>query len=132
MRRRLAYFSFSSHFFCCFFLFTLFFLLKVNVKVNGETVPFNMKIGDAGEAFFVFETNDDEDVPEHLITSPLLSATQSTAGQESENENENGFFGSDGEPGRADIGVGKKANGNAEKVGDVVSGYVGYEERKII
>lgn len=32
-----------------------------------------MKIGDAGEAFFVFET--DEDVPEELITSPLLQAT---------------------------------------------------------
>lgn len=29
-----------------------------------------MKIGEAGEAFFVFET--DEDVPEDLITSPIL------------------------------------------------------------
>lgn len=33
-----------------------------------------MKIGDAGEAFFVFET--DEDVPEELVTSPLLEATK--------------------------------------------------------
>jgi phosphatidate phosphatase LPIN len=32
-----------------------------------------MKIGDAGEAFFVFET--DEDVPDELITSPLLQPT---------------------------------------------------------
>ncbi|KAF8507837.1 LNS2-domain-containing protein [Hysterangium stoloniferum] len=43
---------------------------KVNVLVNGHPIPFDMKIGDAGEAFFVFET--DEDVPEELITSPLL------------------------------------------------------------
>jgi phosphatidate phosphatase LPIN len=33
-----------------------------------------MKIGEAGEAFFVFET--EEDVPEDLITSPLLEATR--------------------------------------------------------
>jgi len=32
-----------------------------------------MKIGEAGEAFFVFET--DEDVPEDLMTSPILQAT---------------------------------------------------------
>ncbi|KAG2069318.1 LNS2-domain-containing protein [Suillus decipiens] len=46
---------------------------KVNVSVNGSLIPFNMKIGDAGEAFFVFET--DEDIPEDLVTSPLLSPT---------------------------------------------------------
>lgn len=33
-----------------------------------------MKIGEAGEAFFVFET--DEDVPDNLVTSPVLTATQ--------------------------------------------------------
>lgn len=32
-----------------------------------------MKIGEAGEAFFIFET--EADVPEDLITSPLLEAT---------------------------------------------------------
>jgi hypothetical protein len=37
-------------------------------------VPFNMKVGEAGEAFFVFET--DSDVPDDLITSPLLEPTQ--------------------------------------------------------
>ncbi|KAL5487690.1 NED1 [Sanghuangporus weigelae] len=47
---------------------------KVKVMVNGREIPFNMKIGDAGEAFFVFET--DSDVPEDLITSPLLEATR--------------------------------------------------------
>ncbi|EJD01525.1 LNS2-domain-containing protein [Fomitiporia mediterranea MF3/22] len=47
---------------------------KVKVMVNGHEIPFNMKIGDAGEAFFVFET--DDDVPEDLITSPILEATR--------------------------------------------------------
>jgi hypothetical protein len=45
-------------------------LIQVSVFVNGKPIPFNMKIGEAGEAFFVFET--DEDVPEELMTSPLL------------------------------------------------------------
>jgi len=44
------------------------------IQVNGESIPYHMKIGDAGEAFFVFEA--DQDVPEDLITSPLLEATQ--------------------------------------------------------
>ncbi|KAJ3996940.1 nuclear elongation and deformation protein 1 [Lentinula boryana] len=43
---------------------------KVTVSVNGHPIPFDMKIGEAGEAFFIFET--DDDVPEDLITSPLL------------------------------------------------------------
>ena len=37
-------------------------------------MPFNMKIGEAGEAFFIFET--DSDVPDDLITSPLLEPTE--------------------------------------------------------
>ena len=41
---------------------------------NIQPIPFNMKIGEAGEAFFVFET--DEDVPEDLITSPILLPTK--------------------------------------------------------
>ncbi|THH19909.1 hypothetical protein EW146_g1340 [Bondarzewia mesenterica] len=47
---------------------------KVNVSVNGKPIPFKMKIGDAGEAFFIFET--EGDVPDDLITSPLLEATK--------------------------------------------------------
>lgn len=39
-----------------------------------------MKIGDAGEAFFVFET--EEDIPEDLVTSPILSATKTTPQEE--------------------------------------------------
>ena len=46
----------------------------VTVLVNGKTIPYSMKIGDAGEAFFVFET--DEDVPEELMTSPILGPTK--------------------------------------------------------
>ncbi|KAI0057546.1 LNS2-domain-containing protein [Artomyces pyxidatus] len=47
---------------------------KVNVSINGKPIPFHMKIGEAGEAFFLFET--EGDVPEELITSPLLEATK--------------------------------------------------------
>ncbi|OCH86228.1 LNS2-domain-containing protein [Obba rivulosa] len=47
---------------------------KVNMFVNGNPVPFPMKIGEAGEAFFVFET--DEDIPQDLVTSPVLEATK--------------------------------------------------------
>lgn len=47
---------------------------QVNVSVNGNPIPFNMKIGEAGEAFFVFET--DAEVPEDLITSPILDAVR--------------------------------------------------------
>ncbi|KIM65272.1 hypothetical protein SCLCIDRAFT_113141 [Scleroderma citrinum Foug A] len=49
---------------------------RVNIFVNDILIPFNMKIGDAGEAFFVFET--DEDIPDDLATSPLLTATLAT------------------------------------------------------
>jgi phosphatidate phosphatase LPIN len=44
----------------------------VRIIVNGEPVPFAMKVGDAGEAFFVFET--EHEVPEEFQTSPLISA----------------------------------------------------------
>lgn len=47
---------------------------KVTLTVNSNPVPFFMKVGEAGEAFFVVET--EEDVPEELLTSPLLGATE--------------------------------------------------------
>lgn len=37
-----------------------------------------MKVGEAGEAFFVVET--DAEVPEELQTSPVMSATQVSLG----------------------------------------------------
>lgn len=49
-------------------------MAQVTVTVNGKPIPFNMKIGEAGEAFFVFET--DDDVPADLITSPILQPTR--------------------------------------------------------
>jgi len=66
---------------------------KVNVFVNGNPIPFNMKIGEAGEAFFVFET--DDDVPEDLITSPII---QPTIPDEHEEPVDNVRFGAKEEP----------------------------------
>ncbi|KAK9466469.1 Lipin/Ned1/Smp2-domain-containing protein [Lipomyces arxii] len=50
---------------------------KVEFSVNNKKVDFAMKLGDGGEAFFVFET--DIDVPSDLLTSPVLSPSTSTA-----------------------------------------------------
>ena len=48
---------------------------KVEFKVNGDVQPYAMKLGDGGEAFFVFETSND--IPEALQTSPLISPASS-------------------------------------------------------
>lgn len=50
---------------------------KVEFRVNGVKQDFSMKLGDGGEAFFVFETT--EDVPAALQTSPIVSPTSSPA-----------------------------------------------------
>ncbi|KPI38937.1 Nuclear elongation and deformation protein 1 [Cyphellophora attinorum] len=44
---------------------------RVEFKVNGVRQDYDMKLGDGGEAFFVFETAGD--IPEALQTSPLSS-----------------------------------------------------------
>ena len=44
-------------------------------KVNGIKQDYAMKLGDAGEAFFVFETTDE--IPASLQTSPLVSPASS-------------------------------------------------------
>lgn len=44
---------------------------KVTVKINGTEVPFVMKVGETGEAYFVFET--EGDVPADLQTSPIAN-----------------------------------------------------------
>ena len=82
--------------------------LQVNVSVNGKLIPFNMKIGDAGEAFFVFET--EGEVPDDLITSPLLEPTK--PGEASTHVDEGSRFGAkdtyrdaDGAPQRAEEAV---------------------------
>lgn len=43
--------------------------LQVRLEVNGNEAPFFMKVGETGEAFFVFETAGD--VPDDMQTSPL-------------------------------------------------------------
>jgi phosphatidate phosphatase LPIN len=48
---------------------------KVEFRVNGVKQEFPIKLGEGGEAFFVFETR--ESVPEALQTSPLVSPAQS-------------------------------------------------------
>ncbi|MCJ1420664.1 hypothetical protein MMC32_007023 [Xylographa parallela] len=48
---------------------------KVEFKVNNVKQNYAMKLGEGGEAFFVFETSDD--IPESLQTSPIISPTTS-------------------------------------------------------
>ncbi|KAJ8410266.1 hypothetical protein AAFF_G00202470 [Aldrovandia affinis] len=46
----------------------------VDIEINGEPVSLHMKLGENGEAFFVKETeNDQEVVPSYLATSPIMS-----------------------------------------------------------
>ncbi|ROL45006.1 Phosphatidate phosphatase LPIN1 [Anabarilius grahami] len=46
----------------------------VDIEINGEPVSLQMKLGENGEAFFVKETESDEEmVPSHLATSPIIS-----------------------------------------------------------
>ncbi|XP_010017866.1 PREDICTED: phosphatidate phosphatase LPIN1 isoform X1 [Nestor notabilis] len=46
----------------------------VDIEINGEAVDLHMKLGDNGEAFFVQEMdNDQEVIPHHLSTSPIMS-----------------------------------------------------------
>src|SRR5436190_23719369 len=49
--------------------------LQVEFRVNGEKVDFPMKLGEGGEAFFVFQT--EGDIPEYMQTSPIVSPYQS-------------------------------------------------------
>ncbi|KAM5156715.1 phosphatidate phosphatase LPIN2 isoform 2-T2 [Mantella aurantiaca] len=44
----------------------------IDIEINGEPVDLHMKLGDNGEAFFVQETEDENDqVPAYLATSPI-------------------------------------------------------------
>uniref|UniRef100_A0A7N8XTF1 phosphatidate phosphatase n=1 Tax=Mastacembelus armatus TaxID=205130 RepID=A0A7N8XTF1_9TELE len=47
----------------------------IDIEINGEPVDLHMKLGDNGEAFFVQETEQqNEIVPAHLVTSPIPTA----------------------------------------------------------
>ncbi|KAL7939613.1 LNS2 domain-containing protein [Trichoderma chlorosporum] len=48
---------------------------KVEFRINGNKQPYSMKLGEGGEAFFVFETSDS--IPESMQTSPLVSPASS-------------------------------------------------------
>lgn len=48
---------------------------KVEFQVNNVKQDYAMKLGEGGEAFFVFETTDD--IPESMQTSPLVSPASS-------------------------------------------------------
>ncbi|KAB8260528.1 Lipin/Ned1/Smp2-domain-containing protein [Aspergillus pseudonomiae] len=56
---------------------------KVEFKVNGLKQNYSMKLGEGGEAFFVFETSDE--IPASLQTSPLVSPTGSPRTRSEEN-----------------------------------------------
>ncbi|KAM9355583.1 phosphatidate phosphatase LPIN1 [Pholidichthys leucotaenia] len=56
----------------------------VDMEINGEPVDLHMKLGDNGEAFFVQETeNDQEVVPSYLATSPIMSDGPTMMGKSS-------------------------------------------------
>jgi len=48
---------------------------KVEFRVNGQKQDYAMKLGEGGEAFFVFETQ--HDIPASMQTSPLVSPASS-------------------------------------------------------
>lgn len=48
---------------------------KVEFRVNGVKQDYAMKLGDGGEAFFVFETTDT--IPQSMQTSPIVSPASS-------------------------------------------------------
>lgn len=52
--------------------------VTLHLNSNPEPLPFVMKVGNEGEAFFVFETDaDDPNIPPEMVTSPVLSAASS-------------------------------------------------------
>ncbi len=55
---------------------------KVEFKVNDVKQNYSMKLGEGGEAFFVFETT--ENIPESMQTSPLISPASSPANVQAE------------------------------------------------
>lgn len=40
----------------------------MDIEINGQSVDLHMKLGDAGEAFFVCEVEDEEEVSIRLVT----------------------------------------------------------------
>ncbi|CAG8487680.1 7634_t:CDS:10 [Ambispora leptoticha] len=80
---------------------------KVEVTVNGKLVDFPMKVGEAGEAFFIIEM--ENEVPHELQTSPLAGPTQPLSSEE--------------EPDFLDIGE-SRARSPKEPIADRVESFV--------
>lgn len=53
---------------------------KIDLVVNGLKTDLPMKLGDSGEAFFVFETENGEDLSQSVLTSPVISPVNSREG----------------------------------------------------
>jgi phosphatidate phosphatase LPIN len=54
--------------------------VTLHLNNSPDPLPFAMKVGEAGEAFFVLELDEDESregIPDDLVTSPILSAASS-------------------------------------------------------
>lgn len=60
------------------------YISQVVIKVNDSEIAYPMKLGEAGEAFFVFET--EHEVPEEFQTSPLMQAADTSSKLGSSNE----------------------------------------------
>jgi phosphatidate phosphatase LPIN len=72
---------------------------KVEFRVNGELQDYAMKLGEGGEAFFVFETS--ADIPADLQTSPIASPVSSPEQRPVELPSDTAF--DDGEPEPLDL-----------------------------
>lgn len=76
---------------------------KVDFIINGKLTNLPMKLGDGGEAFFVFEASKNVDVPSDMMTSPVLSAASSPASSPPSSPKKHSTFNSLQEPEFLDI-----------------------------
>lgn len=76
---------------------------KVDFIINGKLTNLPMKLGDGGEAFFVFEASKNVDVPNDMITSPVLSAASSPSSSPPASPKKSSTFNSLQEPEFLDI-----------------------------
>lgn len=56
-------------------IYSIVFLIQVEISVNDVEVDLQMKLGQAGEAFFVEAAARKESVPYNLATSPIPSVS---------------------------------------------------------
>ena len=61
----------------------------VDIEINGDPVDIHMKLGESGEAFFVYESHAGSgDIPAYLATSPLPPSLLLADGQLKPHNNE--------------------------------------------